>query len=360
MRQSKTILLAGGGTGGPTTPLLAVAEALKRIDPELKLIFAGTTFGPEKVLVERAGLVFVTIPSAKFRRYFSLKNFVDIFILPVSVFKAWLILRRFKIDVIVSAGGYVAVPFIWAAALSRTRVLIHQQDIVPSLANKLARPFADRITVTFAEQLKNFPAAVLTGNPVREFVLRGHKEKGLARFGFGPSKPLVFVYGGGSGSLRINQLIQGALPALLDADLSVLHQTGKNIDQAGQFLEHVSRASYRRLEFLTDEVGDAYAMADVVVSRAGMGNISELSYLGKAAIVIPIPNSHQEKNAEVLQKHGAAVVLQQDELTPEKLFNEIMNLVNDQEKQKIISKNIFNLMPHGAADTIASLVYNLV
>jgi len=359
MNQSRTIVFAGGGTGGPTTPLLAVAEELKEKYLDLRLVFVGTANGPEKKLVEDIGLDFFSIPSAKWRRYFSLRNIIDIFVFPFAVTRAFLLLNKLKAKVVVSAGGFVAVPVIWAAKLLGVKVLVHQQDIFPGLANRLSLPFADRITYTFPEAAKDFPKGTLTGNPVRKSILTGDRVRGVSSFGLHPEKPVILVFGGGTGALQLNKIAEEAVPSLLDKGFQVLHITGTNVTSSGEYLDKISEGYVRRA-FLGREMADAYAVADIVVCRAGLGTISELSNLQKVVIIVPMPNSHQEKNAEVLKEKSAAVVIEQKYLTAQKLSDEISNLIINKEQQNNFKKNISEIMPHDATSTIASLVYNLL
>lgn len=358
-KPAKTILFAGGGTGGPVTPLLAIAEVIKAERPELNLIFVGGNSGPERKLAEGAGLKFYSIPTVKWRRYFSWTNIYDLFVLPIAVAKSMLLLIRHGVGVVVNAGSYVGVPVIWAAWLLRRKILIHHQDIELSLSTKLTMPLASSMSVVFPEQKKYSPYALVAGNPVRNFLSKGNRHQGLDMFKLDSNRPVVFVFGGGGGSLRINELIEASVNGLLDRGVQVIHQTGRHVSSSYDFLAHIS-PGYYRIQFLTTETPDAYAAADIVVSRAGLANISELSYLGKTAIIIPIPDSHQEANARLLAEKNAAVVLNEKELSGEKLSEEIIKLIQDKEKQKVISQNIFNLMPHGAANTIAQLVYKLL
>lgn len=357
----ETILLAGGGTGGPTAPLLAVAEKIKQRDGDVEILFIGTDQGPERKMVNQYNIEFVSIRAAKLRRYFSLKNIVDFFVLPLSIFKALKILKKRGVDVVISAGGYVSVPVIWAAKILGKKILIHQQDIHLTLSNKLTAPFADKITCTFNLHKKYFKKCEIVGNPVRESVLRGDRQRGLSKFGLSPNRKTILVFGGATGAIKVNQLIEETLSFLLDADLQVLHITGKHKDESGEFLEHISTGRYVRREFLEElEMADAYALSDIVVSRAGLSAISELSHLGKPVIIIPIPDSHQEKNARYLKDKEAAIVLNQEDLNAEKLFKEIKSLIDDKEEQKFLSKNISQLMLHGAAEKISEAVYKFL
>lgn len=355
---NKTIAFAGGGTGGPTTPLLAIASVLKKNDPGARIIFIGTKNGPEKAWAEELGLDFHALPVAKLRRYFSFSNFFDIFKFAYSFFKACWLMAEHRIDVVVGAGGFISVPVIWAAKLFGRRVLIHQQDVTPTLSNRLTHRFADIVTLTFPEQQKYFARGVVTGNPVRE--LQGNKEDALKEFGLEINKPTILVFGGGSGALGLDRVVLSAVPMLTGNGYQIIHIVGKNSPREGDFLAHIGRGYVRKEALNMQGMASAFAASDLVICRAGLATISELSTLQKASIVVPMPDSHQEQNAELLAQKNAAVVLSQKDLTSEKLFNAVEDILKNGNKKNELQKNISHIMPSGAADTIAQLVYKLL
>ncbi|HJV32996.1 MAG TPA: glycosyltransferase, partial [Patescibacteria group bacterium] len=196
------ILFAGGGTLGPVTPLLAVADEIRRRKPDAECAFVGTPDGPERRLVEEAGMRFLPLAAPKLRRYFSLETLALPFDLAVSVWKAGGILAAEKPDAVVGAGGYVQVPIMLAARLRGVKTVVHQQDVVPSLSNKLVAGGASAITVTFESSLADFPKGKtrVVGNPVRREVEEGSREKGLAALGLSGERPVILTFGGGTGS----------------------------------------------------------------------------------------------------------------------------------------------------------------
>lgn len=304
------ILFTGGGTLGPVAPLLAVAEELADGN---KLFWIGTARGPEAALVAKAGIPFRAIAAAKFRRYFSLWTLLDPLLFLIGLLEAIGVLITLMPDVIVGAGGYVSVPVVIAGKLLGIPSLIHQQDVLPGLANKIMAPFARAVTVAVPESAAAFDVRKTTvvGNPVRraiEDVALHHDERrhdALRHFGFLGSKPIVLVTGGGSGASALNAAVDAMLDELL-AVADVLHLTGLG-KRGSHGIGYVSR------EVATDEMPLAYAAADVVVCRAGMSTISELLVLGIPSVVTPMPHTHQEANAEFLVQHGNAVVVGQDE-----------------------------------------------
>lgn len=363
---SKRILLAGGGSGGPVAPLLAVVEELKKLDPAIEFLFVGTKNGPEKQLVESAGLKFVSIPAAKLRRYFSLSNLTDIFVFLASLFAARRVLKEFKPALVFGAGGYVAVPVSWMAWLVGVKIALHQQDAHAGLANRLIVPLSDLATTALERTAKQFlsgsglfksplkPAAEWTGNPVRAEFFTPVDPKAKAKFGLDDSLPIILVTGGGTGSMQINEVIAEALPELVKAH-QIIHITGR-----GKNTISFHHRNYHQYEFLSEGMADAMKLADIVIARAGLSTMSELSVLGKVSIIVPMPGTHQEANAAVLKERAAAVVLNSQEFNSEDLPRIITAVKFNPGRQQLIKKNISALMPHDAAERIAKLLLNYV
>jgi len=358
---SQTILFSGGGTGGPVTPLLAVAAELLKENQNLNLIFIDTNSGPAKELTAKfteGKIKFIGLSSGKWRRYLSYKNILDIFKIISAFFKSLAILKREKPDLIISAGGFVSVPVVWAAACRKIPILIHQQDIRPGLANRLMAPFARVITVTFEKSLIDYgPRAVLTGNPLKD--ISGYSQKGIEtrkRYGFKIDQPLLMVIGGGTGAVAINNLIAQTLPDLLSIS-QIIHLTGRGKKSATEIKDE----RYQAFEFLDhNEVLSLMAAADLVISRCGFGVLTELSSLGKAAILIPMPRTHQEDNASLFKARDAGIVLDQTVLTPGKLKAEITRLVNDSKLRASLSRNIGKIMKPAGAENIAAIVWEMI
>ncbi len=367
-KKNKKIILSGGGSGGPVTPLLALANSLwsEEEGQPLEILFIGTKRGPEKEMVaafnnnRKEVLRFVPIISGKLRRYFSWHNFGDLFKIICAFGQAFFLLLREKPDLIVSAGGFVSVPLVWAAALLRQPVLIHQQDVRPGLANKLMAPFARAITVNFEKSLYDYgPRAIWIGNPVAPLQLSGDAlsvKEIKDKYSLDITLPLVFITGGGTGAQAINELIFSSVSELTKF-CQIIHLTGK-----GKLpVQEISLANYQVFEFLNnEEVLDLMRAADLVISRAGMSALSELSLLNKAALLIPIPKSHQEENAAVFAQARAAIVLKQDELTAAKLITEIRNLLADGQERVRLSNSIGKVIKRGAAESMAGIVWEIL
>ncbi len=356
------IILVGGGSGGPVSPLLAVAEKIRQGHPHAEFLFVGGKDGPEHHMAEAAGINFVAISAGKLRRYFSLKNFVDPFLAVAGLFQSKKIIKQFKPDCVFGAGSFVQVPLMWAAAWAKVPVVIHQQDVYPSLANKLCAPIASKITVTFEQSLNDFPASlgilynrrssekiIHTGNPFRQELAEAEKEQSKKVFNLHNGLPVLLVTTGGTGANALNQMVIKSLPHLTKI-VQVIHQTGKG--KGGGLTE---QENYHPFEFISN-MGQAYAAADLVLCRAGVSTITELSNLGKMAIIVPIPHSHQEYNAKLLEDNAAAFVITQKELDAEVLPHLIRKLLFKYQTQLGVIKQMQKIMPHDAAEKIAEII----
>lgn len=350
----RVILLAGGGTGGSVSPLLAVAASLRRQAPTVRCVFVGTRRGPEERLVRAAGLPFEAIPAGKLRRYWSGQNFVDVGRVAAGLVAAWRLLTRLRPAAVVSAGGFVAVPVVWTAWVRRIPVLVHQPDLRAGLANRLSAPFARRITVAFDASARSFDARkiLVTGNPIRSAVLRGDRQRAHRTFALRADRPTVLCLGGGTGARGLNQLFVSAIGPLLTR-VQVVHLTGE-----GRGVEQPRDATYHALAFLTDTLPDAFAAADVAVSRAGLGALSELAALGVPTAVVPMPGSHQEINARFFADQGAVLTVEQA-AGPGALRQVIERLLDDTALRTRLAERSRALVPADAADAVAREVLKL-
>ncbi len=345
------IICVGGGTLGSVTPLLAVVKEIQVKEKEIQFEWWGTEHGPEKKIIEDYGLVYKPIMAGKFRRYWSWQNLIDI----VWIFGGWLQaiwrLGHNKPQAVLTAGSYVAVPVAWAAYFYGVPVFLHQQDVVPSLANRLIIPIAKKITVSLPVSVEDFPAAktILTGNPVRqEFENHLTPEMAKKKLNLNPLKPVVLIIGGSTGAQQLNELIIQSKEKLLEL-AQIIHLTGGKIKTEPS-------EGYIPLAFTTNSQLFLSA-ADLVITRAGMGTLSELSVLGKPALVIPLPNSHQEKNAIYFAEQKAVKFLLAQGLTSEILIANVSELLNNKSLLNNLSQNIKKIIPTGAAGKIASLVF---
>jgi UDP-N-acetylglucosamine--N-acetylmuramyl-(pentapeptide) pyrophosphoryl-undecaprenol N-acetylglucosamine transferase len=338
------VLLCGGGTGGSVTALLAIAEEIRRRNPDTVFHFIGTKAGPERLLVDAAEIPFSSIPSGKLRRYASWRNITDLVRIGWGVQQSLRLLRSIRPDIVLATGSFVAVPVVWAAAILRIPSMTHQLDIRIGLANRLMLPFVRMCTVGFEESvvLLNTAKAVRTGNPFRPTLLEGDRERGLRLFSLRDGLPVVLCVGGGTGAQRLNQLVVASALKLMDR-YQFLHITGK-----GKSVLSAVHPNYHPYEFLVDEMKDAFAVADIVVSRAGLATLTELALLGKPTILLPIPDSHQERNAQFFAQRQAVISLDESSTTYEVLAEQIDLLLKDSSEQQRLSDQIQRLASRDA------------
>jgi UDP-N-acetylglucosamine--N-acetylmuramyl-(pentapeptide) pyrophosphoryl-undecaprenol N-acetylglucosamine transferase len=345
------VLLAGGGSGGSATPVLAVAQALKRRVPGVELLYVGTRDGPEASLAAAQGIPFVGVHAGKLRRYWDTRNITDPARVVAGIGESLVLARQFRPTHAFAAGGFGAVPPITAARVMGARTVIHQQDVRPGLANRLLVPFAHRITVSLESSLSHFPRGRtrVTGNPVREEILQADAATAYARLGLDASLPLILVTGGGTGALGLNRIVAAAAPTLVQ-EAQVVHLTGR-----GRGVPSTTASPrYRQIEFLVEEMPHLLAAATLVVTRAGMGTLTELAALGKPGIVVPLPESHQWDNASAFAQLGAIELVDQRDLTPDGLAARVLALTADTARREQLGRALAHSMPKDAAERIAS------
>ena len=321
----KKIILTGGGTAGHVTPNIALIPELQKRGYEI--FYIGSYEGMEKRLIEEQGIPYYGISSGKLRRYFDLKNFTDPFRVQKGYHEARELLKKINPNVVFSKGGFVSVPVVAAAGHAKIPAIIHESDMTPGLANKLSFRAAVKICCNFPETLKNLPEgkAVLTGSPIRQELFNGDRTKGFSFTSLNPEKPVMLIIGGSLGAASVNEHIRKILPKLLD-DFSVVHLCGKGkLDES-----LVGTPGYVQYEYIQEELPDLFAMADIVVSRAGANAICELAALHKANLLIPLSSNasrgDQILNARSFEKQGFSKVLLEEEITDDTLLSSIQDL----------------------------------
>jgi len=357
------ILLTAGGTGGHIQPILAVISELRRIAQEkripLEFLWIGGKEGPEREFAQNKNIPFKGVSVGKIRRYFSWQNIVDFFKIPRGIIQAFSIVRKFKPDKVFGKGGYVSVPGVLASWLLHRPIIIHESDSTPGLANRFLSHFATKIAISFEESEKYFPKdkCVLTGNPIHSEIPEGSKERGFSYFKLSKDKPIIFVTGGSQGARAINEIAKKAMPELLKI-CQVIHQAG--IQNSKFKIQSSKNAAYRQYGFLkSKEMADAYAIADLIIARAGSNTLFELAALGKPSILIPLPTSaqnHQLRNARIFEESGGAQVILQKDLTQQVLLKNIKDLLDNKERLEGISRNISKLARLNAAKKIAEII----
>ena len=324
----KVIVFTGGGTAGHVTPNLALIEKLDRSEWDIHYI--GTSGMEQELLKAVPDVIYHEIDSGKLRRYASLKTLTMPFHVQKGYRQAKNILKALKPAVVFSKGGYVSVPVV-AAAKGLCPVLTHESDYTPGLANKIDAHFADKVLVTFADTVPYVKGnkGVHTGTPIRPELYRGSRERALGFTGLSGEKPVLLVTGGSLGAVAVNVAVREALPELLKT-FDVVHLCGK-----GKLDETVSMPGYLQYEYIREEMADLFALADVVVSRAGANAVFELLALQKPMLLLPLSGAStrgdQELNAAYFEKRGYARVLKADEVNAQSVLREVTALYENRE-----------------------------
>lgn len=345
----KRIILTGGGTAGHVTPNIALLPRLKELQYDIHYI--GSYSGIERELIEQLGIPYHGISSGKLRRYFSLQNFTDPFRVLKGFHEADSLIKILKPDVIFSKGGFVTVPVAFAGKKRKVPTVIHESDMTPGLANKLALPSASKICCTFPETLSILPKekSHLTGSPIRQELLSGDKFKAMEILGFTSDKPVILIIGGSLGSVTVNEALRSILPQLLP-HFQVIHLCGRG--KVDPSLKDLS--GYAQFEYIKDELRHFFTLADLVISRAGANAICELLALHKPNLLIPLSvaasRGDQVLNARSFERQGYSMVLEEESLTKETLLAKIL-LLHEQRESYI---NAMKLSP--AQNSIDSII----
>ena len=353
---NKKIVLTGGGTAGHVTPNIALLPRLKELGYEISYI--GSYEGIEKKLITDFDIPYYGIATGKFRRYLDIKNLTDPFRVIKGFGEARKYLKKINPDIIFSKGGFVSVPVIRAAATLHIPCIIHESDMTPGLANKLCIPVAEKVCCNFPETMSYLPKekAVLTGSPIREELTKGDKVAALDMCGFTANKPVILVIGGSLGAASINRAVRDALPKLL-TDFQVVHICGK--EKIDNMLLHTE--GYIQFEYVKAELKDLFALADVVISRAGANSICELLALKKPNLLIPLPagssRGDQILNAKSFESQGYSKVLMEDDINNQLLVDTVHELYFN--KRTYIDA-MSNSHQQNAIKTILSLIEETV
>ncbi len=365
------VILSGGGTGGHIYPAISIGKEIKKQFAGAEILFIGTEKGLENSIVPGEGFNFKKIKVRGFRRKLSLENIAAVGESFTGIFMVSGIIKEFKPDIVIGTGGYVCGSVVLTAALMGIPTLIHEQNALPGLTNKMLSRFVDIIAVNFTETKGYFPRkskVIVTGNPIRSDILGVSKEEGLKEFGFLDKLPVILVVGGSRGAKKLNESVfLLAKKCAMDKSFQILHMTGET--QYSSIIE-----AYRR-EGINPDMGylkvipfiynmpHALAASDIVISRCGAGTLSELTALGKPSILIPYPyatGNHQEHNGRVLEKNGAAIVILDKDLNPEILHNEVSDMLNKREKTEQMGAQSKKLGRTDAANKIVKAASGLI
>ena len=323
---TKSIVITGGGSAGHVMPHLALLPRLRAVNYDITYI--GTMDGIERTIIEPTGIPYHVISAGKLRRYLSWQNFLDVFRVLAGCWQSFWLLRKIRPNVVFAKGGFVSVPVVIGAWLNRIPAVIHESDITPGLANRLCVPFVRTVCYSFPETARFFPPpkGVFSGSPVRQELLTGDPAAGRKLAGFNSEKPVILVIGGSLGAKALNQIVREMLSELL-ADYQIFHICGKN-----QLDAKLDQTGYFQAEFVGAELAHVFAMASIIISRAGANSLFEYLALAKPNLLIPLTRKasrgDQILNAESFARQGYSLVLPEEELTPENLHSKISELIS--------------------------------
>ena len=365
LQRHKRIIISGGGTGGHIFPAISIANALRKIDPETEILFVGAEGRMEMEKIPAAGYRIIGLPVAGLHRSLSLKNISVLIKLLKSLKKAKKVLKEFGPDVVVGVGGYASGPVLRQAGKLGIPTLIQEQNSYAGVTNKLLSKKASVICVAYDGMGKYFPPEkiIKTGNPVRHNFddLKSLQYEALSFFNLKKEFPVILVLGGSLGAGSINNCMSENINKLRDSDCQWLWQTGKYYFENVKALVSLSFSGNISVHGFINRMDYAYAAADIIVSRAGAGTISELCLVGKPVILIPSPNvaeDHQTRNAEALSGRDAAMLIA-DNLAGKILVDEAIKLISDQSRRDMFSENILKMADRDADIRIAEEVLKL-
>src|SRR5450759_1898319 len=365
LQKHKRVIISGGGTGGHIFPAISIANALRKIDPETEILFVGAEGRMEMEKIPAAGYRIIGLPVAGLYRSFTLKNFSVLIKLLKSLNKAKKVIKEFSPDVVVGVGGYASGPVLRQAGRMGIPTLIQEQNSYAGVTNKLLAKRASTICVAYDGMGKYFPQKkiIKTGNPVRQNFdnLNNSKDEALSFFNLNKEFPVILVLGGSLGAGTLNKSLSDNINILRNSDCQWLWQTGKYYYENVKALVSLSFSGNISVHGFINRMDYAYAAADIIISRAGAGTISELCLVGKPAILIPSPNvaeDHQTRNAEALSIRDAAMLIKDNQAT-KILVDEAIKLISDKTRRKMFSENILKMADRDADVRIAEEVLKL-
>jgi len=362
----RKFIISGGGTGGHIFPALSIAGEIRKRDPDARILFVGALGRMEMERVPAAGYPIIGLPVEGLQRKMGFRNFRVLYKLVLSLFKARRVLDSFSPGVVIGVGGYASGPLLRMASRKKIPTLIQEQNSYAGVTNRLLARKAAKICVAYAGMEKYFPAEkiVITGNPVREEIVVANVKRSEACefFNIRQDKRVLLILGGSLGARTINNSILAGVEALEEAGIQVLWQTGRNYyNSIREILGQRDLKNIKCLDFI-NRMDLAYTLADIIISRAGAGTISELCLVGKPVILVPSPNvaeDHQTKNAMALVKEQAALMVPDAE-APEKLVREALRLMNDGQLRERLGKQCKKMAISGSAARIVDEIFKLL
>ncbi len=366
LQSTYKFIIAGGGTGGHIFPAIAIADSLKQQQPNCEILFVGASGRMEMEKVPQAGYKIIGLEVVGLQRSLTLKNLMFPFKLLKSLFQAFSVIRNFKPNACIGVGGYASGPVLFIAALLGVKIFIQEQNSYPGITNKILSKFAKKIFVAYdnLNAFFNTNKIILTGNPVRKDItaVLPTKQEALSFFNLKENKKTILIIGGSLGARTINESIEKNIDLFTENNIQLLWQTGKIYYDGIIERTKDKKLSEVKIHQFIKEMNMAYAAVDIIISRAGALSISELCIVGKPTILIPSPNvseDHQTKNAMALVNKNAAVLIKDIE-AKEKLGNEVLALLRDENKLNNLSNNIKTLAKTNAANDIVTEIINQI
>lgn len=362
------VLIAGGGTGGHINPGLAIAKYIKQKEAEADITFVGTKKGLETKLVPREGFPLETITVRGFKRKLSLDTLVAIKELIQSFFQASKLLKRIKPDVVIGTGGYVCGPVLYMAAKKGIPTLIHESNAFPGVTNKLLEKYVNFVAISFKDAekyFKNKKKLVLTGNPVRDELLKSERDNVVSDLGIVEGKPVIVAMGGSRGARKINETIADMLNNYFKGEFNLIFATGEaQFDDINRTIKVDDKYNdmVKVVPYIYN-VDQVYVASDLMICRAGAITISELQVMGIPSILIPSPYvtaNHQEHNARSLEKDGGAVVILENELNADLLYKQICSLISNKDILKKMAKNASKNSVTDSVEKIYHLIKEII
>jgi UDP-N-acetylglucosamine--N-acetylmuramyl-(pentapeptide) pyrophosphoryl-undecaprenol N-acetylglucosamine transferase len=366
LKPEPRIIISGGGTGGHIFPAIAIANAIKQIEPAAEILFVGANGRMEMEKVPAAGYKIEGLNIAGLQRSIKLSNLSFPFKLISSLIKAGNIISRFRPQVAVGVGGYASGPLLYMATRKRVPGLIQEQNSYPGITNKLLAGRVEKICVAYDKMNRFFPEnkIIFTGNPVREDMVEisGKRNEAATYFNLDLTKPVLLVVGGSQGARSINRAIQSGLKSISNSGVQLIWQCGKLFyEEAKKSVDELNAGNIRVFDFIT-RMDYAYSLSDAIVSRAGASTVSELCIVGKPAILVPLPTAaedHQTHNCKALVEKNAAILVR-DADAANVLVNTALELVQDNQRRMTLSENISTLAIRNSANVIAKEVLKLI
>ncbi|SDK40580.1 undecaprenyldiphospho-muramoylpentapeptide beta-N-acetylglucosaminyltransferase [Natronincola ferrireducens] len=362
------VIISGGGTGGHIYPAIAIANKIKEINPNSNILFIGTEKGLESDIVPKAGYDFKTITVSYLRRKISFHNVKSAGMLLKGLWQARSIIKDFKPDIVIGTGGFVCGPVVYMAAKMRIKTIIHEQNVFPGITNKILGNYVDKIAISFEEARKYFKQKeklIVTGNPVRQEFFKVSTKEADLKYKSQQNKPLVLIVGGSGGSASINKTVTHMLMKYSKNPFEILLVTGKShyTEVRNNLLQHKEVFEHNRIMEYINDMPHALKACDLIICSAGAITITEINAVGKPSILIPkayTAENHQEYNARALEARGAAIVIREQELNGDDLYNNINKLLNDKEKLNTMKKASLDASKAQATDVIYNEIKNLI